>query len=358
MREKLKYAIGLSLVLAVCFTGCGQEQAVEDNIPVVRAETVGMSAQDGDWYAGRVCGRYEKNLAFQVGGKIISRAVDVGSQVQAGQVLLSIDAIDVQQKVNAGRASVERAQSQLRLAEADLVRYRQLYEASAISKAQYDQVVTQYESAQAAVTEAQANMMQLDNMLDYTLLTSDADGTVSAITAEVGQVVSAGQTIVTVVQDGSMEVEIAVPENRLSDVQVGTKATVTFWAKENAIAQGTVREIAPMADQTVRTYRVRVAISDMPQGVQLGMTARVYFGSQSDGTLTVPMSAIYQSGDTPTVWVVRDGVATLTPIRTGAFNGNRIEVTDGLQAGDVVVTAGVKKVVEGQKVRTSAGDSQ
>lgn len=358
MRDKRKYAIGLTLALAVCLAGCGQEQVDKNNIPVVRTETVGMSVQGDNWYAGRVCGRYEKNLAFQVGGKIIARAVDVGSQVRAGQVLLSLDAIDVQQKVNAGRASVERAQSQLRLAEADLERYRQLYEASAISKAQYDQVVTQYESAQAAVTEAQANMVQLDNMLDYTTLTSDADGTVSAITAEVGQVVSAGQTIVTVVQDGSMEVEIAVPENRLSEIQVGDKATVTFWAKENAMAQGMVREIAPMADQTVRTYRVRVAIDDMPQGVQLGMTARVYFGSPSDSTLTVPMSAIYQSGDTPTVWVVRDGVATLTPIRTGSFSGNRIEVTDGLQAGDVVVTAGVKKVVEGQKVRISAGDGK
>lgn len=356
MKEKIKYYIGLSLLMAICFTGCGDETKTADNIPVVRTVTVGMSEENADWYAGRVCGRYEKNLAFQVGGKIISRAVDVGSRVSAGQVLLSLDADDVRQKLYAGTAQVERVESQERLAQADLVRYRQLYEADAISKAQYDQVVMQYESAQAAVKEAYANRAQLDNMLEYTDLSSDVSGTVSAINGEVGQVVAAGQTIVTLVQDGSMEVEIAVPENRLSEIQVGDKATVTFWAKENVTAQGVVREVAPMADAAVRTYRVRVAVDDMPQGVQLGMTARVYFGTQSDGMLTVPLSAVYQSGDQPSVWVVRDGVAMLTPIRTGSFNGNHIEVTGGLKAGDVVITAGVKKVSEGQRVRVSTGE--
>lgn len=358
MRDKLKYYIGLSLLIAVCFTGCSDEQKATEDVPVVKAVTVGMSADSGEWYSGRVCGRYEKNLAFQVGGKIISRSVDVGSQVSAGQVLLAIDAIDVGQKVNAGKAQVERAESQERLAQADLVRYRQLYEVSAISKAQYDQVVMQYESAVSAVKEARANMAQLDNMLDYTNLTSDVSGTVSAITAEAGQVVAAGQTIVTLVQDGNMEVEIAVPENRLSDIQVGSSADVTFWAKENVIAHGVVREIAPMADQTVRTYRVRVAIGDMPQDVQLGMTAKVLFGAKADTTLTIPLSAIYQSGDTPTVWVVRDGVATLTTIKTGRFSGNSIEVVKGLRSGDIVIIAGVKKVNEGQRVRVNAGDGK
>lgn len=358
MRDKLKYYIGLSLLIAVCFTGCGEDEKIVEDVPVVRAVTVGMSEAGGEWYSGRVCGRYEKNLAFQVDGKIISRSVDVGSQVSAGQVLLAIDSIDVGQKVNAGRAQVDRAESQERLAQADLIRYRQLYEASAISKAQYDQVVMQYESAQAAVKEARANMAQLDNMLGYTNLTSDVSGTVSAITVEVGQVVAAGQTIVTLVQDGNMEIEISVPENRLSDLHVGDSAAVTFWAKDDLIVRGVVREIAPMADSAVRTYRVRVAVGDMPQDVQLGMTAKVLFGAKADTTITIPLSAIYQSGDTPSVWVVRDGIATLTTIKTGRFSGNRIEVTEGLRVGDIVITAGVKKVNEGQRVRVNAGDGK
>ncbi len=355
MKQKMLYGIGISLLAMMCLIGCGQEKKAEEQIPVVRAIAVGMSEDAGDWYAGSVCGRYEKQLAFQVGGKIIARNIEVGQQVSAGQVLLSLDAEDVRQKTHAGMAQVERAEAQERLAEADMKRYRQLYEVNAISKAQYEQVVMQYESARAVAKEAHANMEQLSNMLEYTELTADVNGTVSAIAAEVGQVVAAGQTIVTLVQNGNMEVEIAVPENRYAEFYEGKKATVTFWANDDIVVQGTVREIAPMADRSIKTYRVRIALEDIPDTIRLGMTSRVSFKDTNGSMMTIPLSAIMQSGKDKSVWVVRDGVATPVVIRTGGFRGNMVEVVDGLNHGDIVITAGVKKVIEGQRVRVNEG---
>lgn len=355
MKRMMLYGIGISLLAMVCLVGCGQEKKAEEQIPAVRTITVGISEGMGDWYAGSVCGRYEKQLAFQVGGKIIARNVEVGQQVPAGQVLLSLDAEDIQQKARAGMAQVERAEAQERLAQADMKRYQQLYEVNAISKAQYEQVVMQYESARAVAKEAHANMEQLSNMLDYTELTADVSGTVSTITAEVGQVVAAGQTIVTLVQNGNMEVEIAVPENRYAELYVGKEATVTFWANEDIVVQGTVREIAPMADRSIKTYRVRIALEDIPDTIRLGMTSRVSFKDTNGSVMTIPLSAVMQSGENKSVWVVRDGVATSIAIRTGGFRGNMVEVIDGLQQGDIVITAGVKKVIEGQRVRVNEG---
>jgi multidrug efflux system membrane fusion protein len=361
-RKKYYYALGTltagCLLVGLMATHFAKAPIKPESLPVVRTQLIqAATAGQGYTYAGEVRGRYESQLAFQVTGKIIKRNVQLGSIVNADDVLMQMDAKDIQQTVSSNSAQVYSAQSQLKLAESNLNRYRQLLDIGAISHAQYDQYVNAYDAAAAAVQQAAAQYTQGANQLDYTLLKADQAGVVAAITAEAGQVVSAGQTVVTVVQDGEREIEINVPENRLEELKTAGQLQVTFWALPNVTLNGNVREIAPMADPTTRTFKVRVSLLNPPPSVKLGMTATVALaGGAAQPTFSIPLSALYQNGDTPAVWVVNDNILTLRPIQTGPFGNGTIQVLAGLQPGDRIVSAGVHKLTEGQRVKTT-GDA-
>ncbi len=347
------------LLSAAIFSGCGKEAAPEMKAPLVRTQTVaaGSAAQAAE-YAGSVHGRYEKNMAFQVGGQIVGRDVQLGDRVSAGSVMMRIDPKDVAQKTTAADAQAEAAGAQLALAETNLARYRQLYAEAAIAAAVLDQYQTAYDAALAAYQAAAAQATEAHNALSYTELVADADGVVSGLSAEVGQVVAAGQTVLTFVESGEMEVEINVPENRLPNISVGKNVEVSFWAMGDAKTRGIVREIAPMADPATRTYKVRVSIPNPPAGMALGMTASVNVTGEKAGgaaktAAALPLSAIYQTGEKPCVWIVKDGKVTLREVSVDSFGANEVLVR-GVENGDVVVTAGVHKLHEGEEVRLGA----
>lgn len=309
-------------------------------------------------YAGEVRGRYESQLAFQVSGKIIKRNVQLGSTVQAGDVLFAIDPRDIEQTVTSGSAQVYSAQSQLKLAANNLQRYRQLYAQNAVSLAQLDQYENAYELAQAAVQQAVAQYSQNTNQLDYSLLRADAAGVIAGLQAEAGQVVSSGQTVVTIVRYGEREVEISIPENRLEELRQATQLSVSFWALPNVTVNGEVREIAPMATPATRTYPARIRLLNPPPAVQLGMTATVTATSPealNTQVISVPLTAVYQTGDTPGVWVVADSAAHFRPVSIVTLGSSQAQVT-GLLPGETFITAGVHKLYEGQQVRLPDGD--
>lgn len=358
-KKKLYYMV-VTLVLCIGLAGGGifwqkhtRAQSDGEEILTVRTATVGNSGMSGAYtYAGEVRGRYESQLAFQVNGKIVKRNIQLGSTVQAGDVLMEMDARDIRQTVNSGSAQVASAESQLRLAESNLNRYRQLLESGAISKAQYDQYASSYEVAAAGVRQAAAQYSQGANQLDYSLLKADKAGVITGINAEMGQVVSAGQVVVTLVQDGEREVEISVPENRLEELRKAGTVKVSFWALPNVTVQGAIREIAPMADPTTRTFKVRVTLFNAPAEIKLGMTAAVALATGGQqAVMSIPLAAVYQDGETAKVWVVKEDTVTLRPIQTGSLGNGTIQVVGGLQQGERIVTAGVHKLKEGQKVK-------
>lgn len=335
------------------YTGCGKEKAEEKPVLVRSMEvTESSEAQQGS-YAGTVRGRYETKMSFQVGGQIIARNVNVGSRVSPGEVLMLLDPKDVVQEANAGTAQVASARAQLNLAQANLARYSELYKEAAISASTLDQYQTNYDAAFAAYQQALAQSAEAHNAVGYTNLTAGASGVISSITAEEGQVVSAGETVMTLVQTNELEVEISVPESRVDTLAVGENVRVTFWALGSG-ADGVIREIAPMADSASRTYMVRVRIPSPPQGMELGMTADVVIPEGTAEGFVLPLSAIYQTGDMPEVWLIGDDDRlVLKQVTVEGFDSDSVRVS-GLSAGDVVVTAGVHKLREGQEVRREA----
>lgn len=330
--------------------GCGKEPEISKP-PVVKVQQVSLSnTASEENYSGVVRGRYETNLSFQVGGKIISRDVQTGSVVRAGDVLMTLDPKDIVEQSRSAQAQVESTLAQLQLAKSNLDRYTELYKSEAIPAAVLDQYKTQYDAAKATYDAAVAQAQQRQNALDYTTLTANADGVISAVNAEVGQVVAAGQSVLTLVQTAEFEVVANIPENKISSVQIGQRVLIKFWATGDEVT-GTVREISPMADPASRTFAVKISLPDV-RNVQLGMTANVLMTETASGAIVLPLSAIYQTGKNAQVWLVDGGKVSLKKVDVTAFDDNNVRVR-GLKSGDTVVVAGVHKLRDGQEVRTN-----
>lgn len=334
-------------------------------IPIVRVYTVGQNAVVANTkiYPGEVRGRYESQLAFQVAGKIVARYVNAGDTVRAGQVLLALDPKDVNQSVEATAAQLASARASYKLAADNAARYSSLYAQGAVSEAIRDQYATQLEAASAALRQAQSQANVSSNQLGYTQLVSDTDGVVTALSGEVGQVVGAGTPIATVVRSGQHEVQINVPEG--AALKIGQKASISFWALPGVTASGYVREIASMADPVTRTYKVCVAVPDLPSTAKLGMTAKVELATSADcptttandanATFLIPAQALYQVNNKTQVWLVRDKKAQLADVKVNGYSGNQVLIEQGLSHGDKIITAGLAKLTPNQEVRLEEG---
>ncbi|MFH2046724.1 MAG: efflux RND transporter periplasmic adaptor subunit [Pseudomonadota bacterium] len=367
-RKKIYMVLLLMFLFCLIFAGIFYKDRfqaaplIEDDTPLVRTMIVDSITDNikNYSYSGEVRGRRESQLAFQVGGKIIKRYVELGSMVKQGQILMQIDPQDIAETVNSQIARVAAIKSQLELAEKNLNRYRQLFEQDVVSRAQLDRYESTYEVAQATYQQAEAQYVQVSNQLKYSSLRTDRSGVVSGISAEAGQVVGPGQIVITMVDEKELEIEIYVPENRIGDLKNVTLIKITFWALPDLIVAGKIREISPMADPVSRTYKVRVSLLQQLPEIKLGMTAKVEIAAPDDQTIiaSIPLSALYQTKETPCVWIVREEKVWLRPVRTGIFGNGRVQISDGLKTGEVIVTAGVHKLREGQKVKVMEGDKK
>lgn len=339
----------LILALPMLLAACSKEAAAPAHVerPALTVVVGAQAADSGSIYSGEVHARYETVLGFRIGGKIVQRLVDAGALVKKGQVLARLDAADT------GLQESEAA-ARYRQAEEDLKRYRELRAQGFVSQSALDAKETELKAA-----AAQAGLAR--NQAAYTSLMSDRDGVVSATLAEVGQVVSAGQPVVRVAQEGAREVLISIPESRFAATQVGAPAEIELGAADGGapvILRGHVREISPAADSASRTYPARVAFDAVHAKVALGMTARVKLDQagkergQKEAGFLLPLSAIFQQGDKAAVWIVAaDRSVSLRPVVVTAYRDDGALVASGIAAGERIVVAGVHKLTAGEKVQ-------
>jgi multidrug efflux system membrane fusion protein len=346
----------LSLILVAC--SHPEPPKASDKIVMVAHPT--GSASTINSYAGEVKARQESALSFRVGGKISQRLVDVGDQVQAGQVLATLDATDANLQVNAAKAQLDSALSAEKTAKTELGRYQQLVGSNAISRSQFDQIDNQYKNAKSALQQAQANYDVVNNQSSYSVLRADKNGVIVARNIEIGQVVAAGQAAYSLAIAGDREVLIGVPEQLISQFKVNQSVQVSLWSKPNALLPAYVREIAAATD-TSRTFAVRVAFRDRSAPVSIGQSARVFTAQPAQtGQLSLPLSAITAEGQQSYVWVVNPKTSQLQKIvvTIGTYGRDSVPVLSGLNSADWVVLAGVHLLREGQKVRSINRENQ
>lgn len=340
---------------AVLLSGCNSDQKPPEIIrPAIATQPVSLSSLAIETYSGDVRARYESTLGFRIGGKIASRRVDNGVRVKKGEVLATLEPEDASLALSSAQAALAAAEADLNLADAELERHRHLLEKNYISKALFDARANQQKAAKARLDQAQAQVGVARNQTQYTRLLADADGVITAVQAEVGQVVAAGTPVLSLAHAGAMEVEIAIPESRYSDFKPGRSLILELWSASGKRYPGKIREVASEADPVTRTYTVRVAFDDTDESVQLGMTARVFFtDTHTSAAVLIPLSALHEKAGKPAVWVI-DPVShkvNLHEVQIDKFREDGISIVSGLTPNDWIVAAGVHKLVAEQVVK-------
>ena len=341
----------LMIISYVTLWGCSKEQPVVEQIPFVMVQQPATSLLDQKSYAGDVQAKQQTALAFRVGGQIVERYVDTGDRVKIGQILAKLDVKDAQLQMNSARAQLESAQSAAKVAADEFKRFQQLLPINAVSRSQYDAVKNQYDSANAALKQAQSNYDVSANQTGYNQLVANKNGVITERNIEVGQVISAGQPAYQMAIDGDREVVIGVPEQAISSIKVGQDAWINLWSKPNDKFAAYVREISPAADQS-RTFSVKVALKEGQSAIQLGQSARVFFSQNIQNILSVPLSSVSATENQAYVWVVNPN-QTLHKVNVtlGAYGRDSVPVLSGLQAGQWVVVGGVHLLREKQKIK-------
>lgn len=351
-----RLGLGLFLLLPVLWlSGCRTHAEPQEPIrPAIVARPLSAAAEAGNLYSGDIKARYESTLGFRVGGKIRQRRVDVGAHVKAGDLIAELDPQDLQLQAGSARAALAAADADLATAKSERARYEALRGRNFVSETQFDAVDNRLKAAAARATEARATLNVAQNQAGYSELRADHDGVITSIVVEAGQVVAPGQTIATLARDGEREVEISVPESRIADYRKDQAATIELWAESGTHLAGTLREIAPEADSTTRTFRVRVALGDSSDQAKLGQTARVFFsGPESDAAHLIPLSALYEKDGKPAVWLVdtKTRQVHLASVTVRAYREQGVVLTDGVNTQDWIIAAGVHKLREGQAIR-------
>lgn len=341
--------IMLALGLAACGdkTGLTVPQRVVVVEPPVLLDTVGATL-----FPGTVVAREDVALGFRIAGKLVARAVDAGDRVKQGQLLARIDPEDVRLAANAAAAAVAAAESDLRLAEAELERHRGLLARKYISASAFELRENQYKLAAARLDQARAEYAVSRNQRGYTELVADRDGLITQSLAEPGQVLSLGQTVLRFVPDEGREVEIQVPEGRLQPLREAAGMQVRLWALPDRQFPATVREITPQADPLTRTHRVRLALLTDDPEVALGMTASAFLQmSAQQPVFGIPASALGEHAGQPAVWTVdASGQTQPLPVTVLRYTEQGVAVTGALSAEQALVSAGVHLLAPGMAV--------
>jgi membrane fusion protein, multidrug efflux system len=304
--------------------------------------------------AGTVVPRIESTLGFRVAGKIVRRAVDVGAVVQAGQLIAELDPADYKLAVDNARAALASADSDYTRAKADHERYLALRGTAAFMSQTLDTRQATAATALARVDQAKSQLATAENNLACTELRADADGVVTAVRAEVGQVMAQGQGVVRVAGTEELEILVGVPEHRLAAMRKASDATFELWSDPGRRYAARLRELSPSADPTTRTYPARFSVTERPSFIGLGMTATLALERPDAQRLAeVPLSAIFQKGTQPAVWVVnRDtGIIELRPVTIARWRNDAAAISSGVKDGEMIATAGVHKLEQGEKIK-------
>lgn len=348
-------AFPLTLLLALVLTGCSERPTAA--APPRPVRVTALHYEEGVTtarYSGEVKARYETPLSFQVGGKIASRRVDVGAAVKRGDLLATLDAADYDLNQASAAAQLAAANAELAQARKDLVHLGNLRDQQLASDASYDRRRDAVQAADARVKDARAALALTHRRSAYTELTAEQAGVVTAVEAERGQVVAAGQTVFHLARTDEKEVVIHVPENRLEDLRSATKLQVSLWAAPDVLFPATVREISPGVDTLIRTYTVKVTLLERDPRIRMGMTATVQVQrTEPRPVASVPLTAIHRADGEPAVWVVDTKTHTvqLEPVTIQRYDADSAKIVAGPGSGQWIVTAGVHKLLPGQKVR-------
>ena len=344
-----------ALALALLAAGCNQEVKTEPPLPrPVRTVTVEKGKVGNSvTLTGDIRAENEVNLAFRVGGRIIERKGEVGDKVEPDQVLAKLDPQDELNAVRSAQAALNAARGQEVEAQNNFDRQNHLMERGFTTRAIFDSAKQALQTAQARVDDTTAQLDIAQDRLSFTELKANVSGTITARSAESGQVVQPGQPIFTVARQDGRDAVFDVPAQVLRAAAPDAIINVALADDPSVTAKARVRTVSPQADPVTRTFQVRLSLIDHPEAMRLGATVTGRLQLEGGAGISIPASALTSIDRQPAVWIVDPTNLTvaLRNVEVQRFDPASAVISQGLEPGDVVVTAGVQALHPGQKVR-------
>ncbi|PPA05287.1 efflux transporter periplasmic adaptor subunit, partial [Pseudomonas sp. MWU12-2312b] len=332
----------LLLVLAgVMLVACSKKEPPPEPVrPVLSIKVQALDEENLGRFAGSIQARYESNIGFRVPGRIASRSVDVGAEVDKGSLLATLDPTDQQNQLRTAEGNLASIQAQFINAQANARRQQELFDRGVGSQAQLDGAQTDLKTTQASLDQAKASLSQARDQLNYVELRADHKAVVTAWNAEAGQVVTAGQQVVTLAQPDIKEAVIDLPDTLVDQLPEGVVFQVASQLNPNISTTATVREIEPQAESTTRTRRARLTLAETPTAFRLGTAISVTLSSTIKPRIELPLSALQEVDGKPRIWVVDVQAQTVAPrdVSIISRSDSTVVVASGVKSGERIVT--------------------
>lgn len=337
------------LVLLVLGAACGGREAAQAprdrRVPV---RTVAAAREDLELVV-RAVGTLRAERAIAVkpkrAGHVTALPLVEGEAVEAGAVLARLDDAEMRAAADVARASVRDADARIRNARRDFDRIRALHEAGLVSRQEFDDARVERERSEAALALATASLALAEAQLAETVVTAPFAGLLGQRRVDLGAYVREGDTLVSLVDADPLEIEFTVAERYVARVAVGSPVTVEVTSHPGEERRGDIVFVAPEVDPVNRTATVKARLANPDLVLRPGQFASVSLSlERRPGAVVVPEEALVSDGTRTLVYVVADGTATARVVAVGLRVPGRVEIRDGLAAGDVVVRTGHERL--------------
>jgi RND family efflux transporter MFP subunit len=336
----LPLATGFALAAAALLPGCGKkipEAVPEQKLPTatVRVQTVeSLKRVATEEVIGTVRPKRSASISANVSGAIEQMLVAPGQSVKAGELLVQIDAREIQARLDQAQAVRDQAQK-------DTERFKTLIQQNAVTQQEFEAVQSRFRIAEATVAEART-------MLGYSKIVAPFDALVTAKRADVGDLAAPGKPLLELEDPTALRLEADVPEALLGKIELNDKLAVRV-PSANLSLEAVVTEIAPAADPVSRTFRVKL---DLPPaaGLRSGQFGRVAVPVAEISALRAPSGAVVVRGQMEIAFVIVNQRAQLRLVKTGKFLDGEVEIVSGLSPGEQLVVAGAAQLLDGQPV--------
>ena len=339
------------LSIGVLLAACSKSEPPPEPVrPVLSIKVQALNEETLGRFAGSIQARYESNTGFRVGGRIASRNVDVGAEVQKGTLLATLDPSDQQNQLRSAQGDLAKVQAQLINAQANARRQQALFDRGVGAQAQLDIATTDLKTTQASLDQARAAVNQSQDQLAYTELRADHKAVVTAWNAEAGQVVTAGQQVVTLAQPDIKEAVIDLPDTLVDEIPSDVVFLVAGQLDPSINTTATIREIEPQAQSATRTRRARLTLANTPDGFRLGTAISVTLSSAIKPRIELPATALQEADGKTRIWVIDTQSKTVAPRDVSVISrtDGTVVLAGGVKSGEQVVTAGVNSLKPGQ----------
>ena len=345
----------LILIAPALLAACQRE--TETAAPVarpVRTITVAKSeAGEQLVFTGRIEAEDEVSLSFRIGGRLLENNGKLGDRVQPGQIVARLESQNEMNGLRQAQAALAAAQGQLVQARNQFERQQTLFGQGWTTKVNFDQAKQAFQTAQSQVDSAEAQVKIAHDQVSFTELKADAPGVFTAIGPAAGEVVQPGQSIVRLARKDGRDAVFDIPAQTIRTAPANAEITVGLTDDPSVTARGRVREVAPQANPATRTFEVKVGLTDPPPAMRLGATVTGRLETEALPIIEIPATALTRSNEQPAVWIVdpAKNTVSLRNVDVLRFDQAQVTVSQGLDTGEIVVTAGVQALHPGQTIR-------